>query len=573
MSVAHPVRAAFVALLVLAACRSSVTPPPGADLAEGGHAGFDAASIQHQGPGVMLARSGPGRFVGPLLEAFDAARALRTVELLDALHRTPGSPDFERGLDHLYVALQGAGFGREEGLELEWIEAELAAPSWAALSGRIALVDREGRERVLHEFQRSSDRDRAMLPIGSPAAQVEGPLCFELDQIHLGDVFVSESRLRRDLVSRAQARGAVAVVCGGLEPFNVDPTGAERHLDAVQLRTAPADLELPVAQVSPRSLELLRAAHVAGGARLRLTARSESGAPRARTLVARIRGAERADEAVVCVSQGGGPGAINNASGAAGLAEGAGAIAHLVREGVLPRPARTLVFVLGPEMAGSRAWLGHESRRVVAGVNLTMIGSSPTKTGAVALLERHPDPGARWTLPPDEHTSWGFRRPDASWLVPNGLAIVARCALADVALHVGGWRTGENPYEGGSDHEVLLGAGIPTVLFWHFTDFTFYTSLDRLEMVDGVELERTAVAGLATAWALADPRPTDLARYLATLDAERRIRLTAAQEAERPRLAGLWTRWFDGARMWLRAHCLGLELPPPVALADLEREG
>src|SRR5690606_9102673 len=132
----------------------------------------------------------------------------------------------------------------------------------------------------------------------------------------------------------------------------------------------------------------------------------------------------------------------------------------------LERPARSLVFVVGPELAGTRAWLAGTELTPVAAVDLVMIGSSPERTGAVCLLERHPDPGSGHALPPDEHTQWGFRAPPPEWLVPNGLAIVARQALADVALRVGGWATAENPYEGGTDHEVLLAAGIPTVLFW-----------------------------------------------------------------------------------------------------------
>jgi len=52
--------------------------------------------------------------------------------------------------------------------------------------------------------------------------------------------------------------------------------------------------------------------------------------------------------------------------------------------------------------------------------------------------------------------------------------------------------------------------GIPAALFWHFTDFTYHTSLDRVEFIDPEELRRTGVAILATALCAADPRRQDL---------------------------------------------------------------
>jgi hypothetical protein len=75
-------------------------------------------------------------------------------------------------------------------------------------------------------------------------------------------------------------------------------------------------------------------------------------------------------------------------------------------------------------------------------------------------------------------------------------------------------------------------------------------------MVDHEELRRTAVAILASALCVADPRPTDLDRYLRTLDQERRVRLDAAREAGDERIERLWTEWCEGARHWLRWECL-----------------
>ena len=163
---------------------------------------------------------------------------------------------------------------------------------------------------------------------------------------------------------------------------------------------------------------------------------------------------------------------------------------------------------------------------------------------------------------------------EESDLQPSGLAVIARCAMIDVGMLVNGsWVTAEHPWEGGSDHDVFIGRGVPGVLFWHFTDFAYHTSLDRMGMIDGEEIRRTTSAIFAAALAVADPKPEDLGRYLGSLEQERALRIAAAREVENVELAQSWCRWTKGARAWLRAECLpgvehGEELPPPVARGD-----
>ena len=108
----------------------------------------------------------------------------------------------------------------------------------------------------------------------------------------------------------------------------------------------------------------------------------------------------------------------------------------------------------------------------------------------------------------------------------------------------------------------------PAVLFWHFTDFAFGTSLDRLSMVDEEEMRRMSVAALATGMAMADPRPTDLDRYLKSLVEEKRVRVGAAMEWDEPELVAAWEAWSEDVRQWFRIQCLSLEgedavLPTP----------
>ena len=109
------------------------------------------------------------------------------------------------------------------------------------------------------------------------------------------------------------------------------------------------------------------------------------------------------------------------------------------------------------------------------------------------------------------------------------------------------------------DQHIYFGRGIPSLLLWHFTDFSYHSNLDRFDMIDLAELRRSCITVLSIALSVADPRPTDLERYLASLDHERDVRVEAAQAADDDELAQSWRDWCTGARHWLRELCLGVE--------------
>jgi hypothetical protein len=327
----------------------------------------------------------------------------------------------------------------------------------------------------------------------------------------------------------------------------------------------PPGTAVPVCQISPRSYAAIQAAVEADErAVLHLTAEVRTEERKLRTVVAVVVGAKRPGEAIAMSSHVQEPGACDNATGLAGLRESARALAGLLRSEALPWPDRSLVFLWGDEFRQTEMWLADTERTPIAGISSDMTGQSK-ETGAIALLERHPDPGAITTLPPDEHTPWGAFDVEEAWVKPNGLAVVARCAMADTAVVAGGWTTADHPWEGGSDHDVFIKIGVPAVLFWHFTDFTYHTSLDRMEFVDAGEIRRTATALLATALALADPRPADLDRYLKSLQREEQVRIDAADAVDRQDAVEAWRSWCYGARMWLRALCLGPDADVPPA--------
>jgi hypothetical protein len=570
----------FLALALAAtvsACASRAQEIPLEALALPPQRGDVLAPFRHRGPAVVAGETGPARFARAVHRAFDVRRAHDQVRFIEARYRAPANQGYGEVLDRIAAELRAGGFGDDPRFELFEIATPLEAPSWENPTARVPapawtpeagriVLRASGREaEVLHAFSAQAERDRVMLPVYCPSASVEGPVAMGLDELEEGEILVTDAAPGRSVLARAHALGARAVVSAYLESYNADPSGAGRERDAIAFRSLPAGTPLPVIMISPRSLERIEETLASDPlARVEIEAKVRLEPRELRTLVAVVRGSDRPGEAVAIASHVQEPGACDNASGVAGLLESALGLASLLRSGELQPPSRSLVFLWGDEFRQSTVWLERTDMRPVAGLSSDMTGESRERTGAILLLERMPDPAALVPLPPDEHTPWGRREVAADSLLPNGLALIARCALADVAQiegeaggeAVGGWETAEHPYEGGSDHDVFIERKVPAALFWHFTDFTYHTSLDRLEMIDVAEMRRTAAAILSTALALADPKPTDLDRYLRSLNQEQDLRVAAAEERGEAELAKGWRDWCLGARQWLRVECL-----------------
>jgi hypothetical protein len=523
-------------------------------------------TAQHVGPGIVRGDSGTARFARFAYEAFVPERAMETATFVDGYYREPANEGYDAVIDRVAGELRSAGFGTDPRLVLEILESRTEPQAWTPRRARLVLRAPGEPEQVLHQFSKADDPDRTMLPHNAPSAKTEGEVVLRIEDVRPGAILATSSGLSRSLLERARSSGASAVLSASLAAFNIDPAGHDRHLDAIQYRSVEAGGSLPVAQISPHALAAIEAAvKKSPGTRVSFEAEVEISARPLRTIVATITGDAHPELAVALVAHVQEPGACDNASGVATLLEDARDLASAFTSGTIPWPQRSLAMVWGNEMEQSRVLLEKTSREIVAAIAADMTGESDSRTGAIALLERPPDPGAVVVLPPDEHTAWGAGKVDEKSLKPSGLAIIARSALIDVGDLVPGWKTREHPFEGGSDHVVFIDKGIPAVLFWHFTDFAYHTSLDRIDHLDAEEMHRTGAAIACTALAVADARPGDLDRYLRSLRTESDLRLGASQEKGDEKLADSWREWFKGARLWLRELCLGKPPPTPPA--------
>jgi len=176
------------------------------------------------------------------------------------------------------------------------------------------------------------------------------------------------------------------------------------------------------------------------------------------------------------------PSANDNASGSAALLETARVLRRLYDDGILPPPRRGLRFLLVPEMTGTYAYLAtHEDRipRIVAALNLDMVGQDQDQCKSVLLVEQPPQAAPNFAG-------------DLAAAIMEALTIGAQThsGLGGYAL----FRHALSPFSGGSDHYILGDptVGVPCPMLIQWPDVFYHTSQDTPAKTDPAALARAA---------------------------------------------------------------------------------
>lgn len=250
--------------------------------------------------------------------------------------------------------------------------------------------------------------------------------------------------------------------------------------------------------------------------------------------LAEIKGSTKPDERIFLCAHVQEPSSNDNATGVATLLGIATEMKKMIDDGTLERPERTITFMWGDEMQMATCYMNShsaEKENIVAVLNLDMTGEDPDKTGGVMRIEKTPDPSAVYnytldTLPwedgsyydetfknssgkfvrlPDSHTLWGAG--SISGLFQDGFYLNDLYMYATqnvIEHHDSTFRVDVCPYEGGSDHSRFLAQGIPALLTWHFSDYTYHTSVDTLNMSSATEMENVGITSLSAALIMAN---------------------------------------------------------------------
>ncbi len=183
------------------------------------------------------------------------------------------------------------------------------------------------------------------------------------------------------------------------------------------------------------------------------------------------------------------PSANDNASGAGAALEAVRTLHGLIDSGRLPQPRRSIRFLWVPEMTGTYAYLAtHEARlgRMIAGINLDMVGQDQAACGSSFVVERPPEAMASFC---------------------GDLVEALREALQEGATSLSGsgdyplYRQAVTAFSGGSDHYILSDptVGVPTPMLIQWPDRFYHTSADTIDKVDAQML--AVVGRVATAYA------------------------------------------------------------------------
>jgi aminopeptidase YwaD len=218
------------------------------------------------------------------------------------------------------------------------------------------------------------------------------------------------------------------------------------------------------------------------------------------------------------------PGANDNASGCAAILEVARTFAKLIRDGTLPRPARSLRFIWPPEIEGTTILLNARpdmTARFVAAIHMDMVGGGP-ETKAVFRVTRSPA-----SLPTFVND---VAEAVAGFVNEQTLAHASGADVTYPLVATGGGKEALLAYldefTAGSDHTVLTDGAfrIPSVYLNDWPDRYIHTDRDLPANIDPTKLERAAFIGAGTGWYLANLSGAVADDLLELVDRQRLVR-------------------------------------------------
>lgn len=197
------------------------------------------------------------------------------------------------------------------------------------------------------------------------------------------------------------------------------------------------------------------------------------------------------------------PGANDNASGCVSILETARTLNKLVKEGILPRPSRTIRFLWPAEIEGSIIYLTqHEDpSRIKANIHMDMVGGGPV-TKSVFRISGGP------ISVPSFISDLGH---EIGHFVNEQTESFASGVNVEFPLNApeGGKEPLMALMEGldmGSDHDVFFEGTwrIPGLYLHDWPDRYIHTNYDLAANIDPTKLKRAAFIGAVSAWFLAN---------------------------------------------------------------------
>ena len=445
---------------------------------------------------------------------FSGERAMETVAFVERYWRIPGNTGFNASITQVAGILERAGYVLEERARptdrlIYRIERRpMDRPTWEPMDASLTIA---GQPSALLRFA----TNRNMMAINSystPAGGVEAevvsigtgrPEDWQGKEVR-GKIVYGETSVGRLFREAVVNRGAAGILAYGIPAYNKP----EVNRTSIPFGSIPLDSARGgwALLLSFAARESLRNALARGPVSVRVETRTRVYSSEELTLIAEIRGSTAPEERFVFSAHVQEPGANDNASGVATLAEIARSLGELVKNGEVA-PRRSITFLWGDEIRATARYLQEKPDRTEGirwGMALDMVGENTEITGGTFLIEKMPDPSAVWPRGEDRHSEWGGQPLKVEQLTPHYFNdFVLNRSLDQAAAAPGGWVVRTNPFEGGSDHTPFLEAGKPGLLLWHFTDRFYHTDNDRLDKVSAQTMTNVGISAAVIASALA----------------------------------------------------------------------
>jgi aminopeptidase YwaD len=468
------------------------------------------------------------------------------LRFLTTLHRVPATPAFDQAAQ--YVADRARDYGLKVdsesfpadgqthyGLMRAYLGWQVHhARLWQLQPEHTLLADWQTDPIRLADYSHSADVEAALVDVGDGTHEADYAGKDVADKIVLADGVLSE--VQAIAVTKLGAAGIVSDMPNQSTAWaGLDPTLVRwGHLDA----RAPKGFAF---MVSHAGAESLRAGLRDHAVILKAQVEAEVGAGHWSVVAATIPGSDPTAGEIVysCHLDHQRPGANDNGSGCVTILESARMLARLIESGRLPRPARGLRFLFGPEVEGTMAYLSaHPAlrRHLKADIHMDMVGGDPFKNKSMLHVTATP-----WSLP-SFVTDVGSMMAERIRSGAAAYADTGQHAEAAVIEERGGapgtrnvFLVNDGPYTEGSDHDDYDSAtiGVPSLYLCDWPDIYIHTDHDSLSMIDATKLRRVALLGAASGYALAALKSDDVPAVASIVAVRGEARLSASFQQAR----------------------------------------
>tara|TARA_R110002012_G_scaffold322089_1_gene555076 strand:+ start:34693 stop:36417 length:1725 start_codon:yes stop_codon:yes gene_type:complete len=441
-----------------------------------------------------------------VIENFTGNLAYETTAFVEKYWRVVGNTGFNESINFIAKNLESAGFVLEENakpnnrLTYRIEKRELKNPTWEMVDARVTLSNKEA-PLLVHETNRNMV---ALNSYSTPENGVTAQVVYlqdvrKLKKMDVKGKIVFAETSPYQIFNEAIIKGGAIGLMTYDNPSYLQP---EKNTTSIQFRSIPLNSKLKpwAIALSYQAKERLKEALLNGPLNLNVQIETKIYDSEELTIVADIKGNKLPNERLVFSAHIQEPGANDNATGVGVALEMATLSAKLLQDNAW-NPARTLTFLWGDEMVSTGRYVQEDKARaqdIKWGISLDMVGENTDVTGGSFLIEKMPDPSAIWTRGNDKHTEWGGSEMTLSQMKPHYLNdyLIGQFQAQGKRAN---WVVNTNPFEGGSDHVPFLQSGIPSVLFWHFTDQFYHTDNDRLDKVSKETLKNVGTASLLSA--------------------------------------------------------------------------